>query len=470
MKKKILITDLPWRGKAYAGRAGMRWAHTSHKEPVISFRPFPFYLATAAAVLENAGHEVLVIDALAEKLSLNNYFKLVKNFAPDYIIAEIHTPSYNNDRQILKELKDMTDAKNIFVGPHPSALPEEVLKENKAYADYIVVSEYECTVKEIVEGKHKKGIVRQPKLVDINDLPWPARHLFKMHLYNEVFCRNYPNMQFMGSRGCPLGCSYCNIFIMNNFKRVHRKRDVTDIWDEVEYCIKKYKIKELYFDDDNIDVTPSWFSDFLDEKIKRGIKLPFTCMGHVGIKPELIHKMKKANCVGIKLGVESTNNEVLKRLKKGMTIEIAIKTVNLFKKVGIKTHLTFCIGLPGDTEDSIKNTVAFADKYGDTHQISIAAPFPGTPLYEEAKKEGWLKINSWDDFDGMEDAIVDYPNLSAKKLKLIGDTAQKNTYKKIIRSGEWKKYIKMIYQERGISGIGKLFAKRSMDVVKAVIK
>lgn len=466
---KILITDLPWSGKKYAGRAGMRWAHTSDKKPIVSFRPFPFYLACTAAVLEKVGHEVIVIDALAENLCDEEYFKRIQDVGPDFILAELHTPSYNNDREYMKKLKSLTDAKMIFAGPHPTALPKQVLKENNGVADFVLVSEYEFLALKVVDGKAKKGIV-SGSLVDINKIPWPARHLFKMNLYNEVFCRNYPNIQMMASRGCPLRCSYCNVFTMNNFQRIHRKRNVRDVVDEMRFCIDEYRPKELYLDDDNIDISPQWLNELLDEKIQRIGDFPFTCMGHVNIKEELLEKMSKANCVGMKLGIESSNNDVLKRLGKGMTREMAVKTIKECKELGIKTHLTFCIGLPGDTEQSVKETVEFAMEYGDSFQISIAAPFPATPLWSEAVKNRWIKFTSWDKFDGMKDAIVNYPNLSNKKLQYIAARAQSLSYRKALKSGEWKKYVKMVFQERGVAGVTRLVFIRSPGMVYNLLK
>ena len=465
---KVLITDLPWKGKKYAGRAGMRWAHTSDKTPLLSFRPFPFYLACTAALLEKNGHDVMVVDALAEQLTEREYLNRASAFNPDFILAEIHTPSYNNDRFYMKKLKAMTGAKMIFAGPHPTALPQQVLKENRGVADYVAVSEYEFLALKVAEGA-KKGIVRGP-LADINRIPWPARHLFNMRLYNEAFCRNYPNVQMMASRGCPMRCSYCNIYTMSNFQRVHRKRDVANVVDEMEFCIDEYKPRELYLDDDNIDISPDWFGKLLDEKISRGVDTPFTCMGHVNIKPELLVKMKKAECVGMKLGIESSDNAVLKRLGKGMTREMAIRTVRKCHELGIKTHLTFCIGLPGDTEESIKNTIEFAMEYGDSFQISTAAPFPGTPLWDEAVRNKWINFKSWDKFDGMKDAIINYPTLSSKRLQEIACNAQRLSYRKSIRSGEWKKYTRMIYQERGVRGIARLAFIRGPGMVYDLLK
>lgn len=467
--RRVLVTELPWRGVKYAGRSGMRWAHTSQKEPLLSFRPFVFFQATCAALLEKHGHNVIAIDALAEQLDEEAYFARVKEFNPEFIVAEIHTPSYNNDRYFMKKLKELTGATMIWAGPHPTALPELVIKENPESADYVVISEFEYPSLDIVEGRAKDKIVRPAQPRDINEIPWPARHLYKMHLYNEVFCRRYPNLQFMASRGCPYRCSFCNIHLMSYAEHKHRARDVKDVWDEVEANVKIYNPKEIYFDDDNIDANPKWFREFLEEKINRGITIPFTCMGHVNIRPEMLELMKKANCQGWKLGIESANNEVLKRLGKFTTREQMIRTIEKCKELGIKTHLTFCIGLPGDTEETIKETMEFAQQYADHYQVSIAAPLPGTYLWEEAEREGWLRFKSWDDFDGMQDSIIEYPTLPSKILKEVAGKGQSNTYRKVLTTGEWKKYVRMIYDEKGMTGIAKLIFIRGPGMIKDVM-
>ena len=250
---------------------------------------------------------------------------------------------------------------------------------------------------------------------------------------------------------------------------IYRHETDKDVIEEMKYCIEKYDPKELYFDDDNIDASHNWLSELMDLKIKEGIKIPFSCMGHVSIKPELLEKMKKAGLQAMKFGVESTNDEVLKRLGKGSTKELAIRTINKCKELGIKTHLTYCIGLPGDTEETVKKTVEFARTQGNHYQVSIAAPFPGTPLFKEAEENGWLNFKTWDDFDGMKDAIINYPHLSSKKLYEIYSKAQSYTYLKVLRDGEWVKYIRMIYQERGFAGLLKLVFVRGFGMVKEAI-
>lgn len=464
---RILLVNLPWRGAKYAVRAGGRWAHTFDKEEIVSFRPFPFFMGCSATLLEKSGHKVEVIDALAEKINEKKFFNKVKRFNPDYIVAETATTSYENDKIFAKELKQLTGAKIVFCGQHATALPEDVAKENNA-VDYVLVGEYEFLLKELIESKSKGKIRRITSAPDINKIPWPARQLFKIELYNEAFCREYPNVQLMTSRGCFYRCGYCNVHLMNA-GHCHRVRKARDIVDEIKFVVDKYNPKEIYFDDDTINGTPKALEAWLDLKIKEGVDIPFTAMAHVVISASMLEKMRKAGCVGMKFGIESADNNVLKRLRKGITVEQAVKTINLCKKLGIRTHLTYAIGLPGDTEQTIKKTIQFAQQYGDHYQISIASPFPGTYFFEEAMRNGWLKFKSWNDFNGLSESIVSYPHLSNKKIAKLYRWGQYSGYIKIIQSGEWRKYIKMIYKEHGLNGVARLLFVRGPGIVKNIL-
>jgi radical SAM superfamily enzyme YgiQ (UPF0313 family) len=233
--------------------------------------------------------------------------------------------------------------------------------------------------------------------------------------------------------------------------------------------IEIYKPKELYFDDDNIDANPRWFKKFLEEKLKRGIDIPFTGMGDVNVETELLELMVKGSCEGWKLGIESSNNDILKRLGKFTTREQMIRTIEKCKELGIKTHLTFSIGLPGDTEETVRDTMEFAQKYADLYQVSIASPLPGTYLWEEAEREGWLRFTSWDNFDGSRDSIIEYPTLPSKVLAEMARKCQSDTYRKVLTTGEWKKYLRMIWDEKGMTGMAKLIF-RGPGIAKNVVK
>ncbi len=467
---KILLVNPPWRGKDYAVRAGSRWAHSHSKnQKIVSYRPFPFYLGSAAALLEK-NHTVGVIDALAQNIPENEFLKQVEKFKPDLVFSEIATPSYHNDMWFMDKIKQITNAKIVLGGQHVSALPDKVVK-NK-FVDHALIGEYEFLLKNIVDSKSKKPkekIIRVKELVDINKIPWPARHMFDMSLYNEPFCNNYPNIQMLASRGCYYRCSYCTIFMMYG-GRNYRFRNPSDILDEIEHCIEKYNPKEFYFDDDLVNGKPDQLEKFCEQKIKRKIDIPFSAMAHSKITKQTLKLMKRAGCTALKFGVESSSDDVLKQLGKGITIDSVKKAVKNCKDLGIRTHLTYAIGLPGDTEKKVKDTIRFAMEYGDSYQISICTPYPGTPYFETAKQNGWLRYDSWQDFDGAKGAIVDLPTLSAKQTNKLYELGKNSVYRKFLQSGEFTKLIKMAYQEGGMLHLAKLSLLRGPGIAKAVIE
>ena len=471
---KVLFTSLPWLGKVFSAKEGHRWSYTSDKTPIISFEAFPFYLAYAAANVRKFGHEVSVIyDHKYNDTKLYpKYLKEIERIKPDVLVAETSTPSYINDKKVIRDIKQVApNTKICLTGQHATALPEEVMQENFGVINHVLVGEYEFTSLEVANSKREDGselphVLRNLKLHDIDSIPWPARDLFDMNIFNDTFCENYPNAHIIFSRGCYYSCSYCNIHLSNDAVRKQRVRNIHDVIEEMKFCVEKYHPKEFWIEDDIFNGSEEKVREFCRVKIQESVDTPFSALCHAKIQRETLEMMKMAGCTGIKFGVESADHEVLLRLKKGLTMDMVKKTLINCKELGIRTHLTFAIGLPGDTEETIKKTLRFAQSAGTAYQVSIATPFPGTPLYEEAKANGWLNFNSWEDFDGLNKALINYPTLSAEILYKYYLLAQDSTYKKVFTSGDYKKYLKMIYQERGVVGLLKL-AKRP-DIIKSV--
>jgi anaerobic magnesium-protoporphyrin IX monomethyl ester cyclase len=466
---RVLFVNLPWRGKDYAVRAGSRWAHSIQKtKKIVDYRPFPFFMASAAA-LAGKNHNVMIIDALAEGISEQEFFRRAKAFGPEAILAELSTPSYNNDILFLKELKRQLGARIIVAGQHPSALPKETLRENQ-FIDYVLVGEYEYLLKSVLDNPMlKTRILENRRLADIDAIPWPARQLLNMNLYNEPFCHSYPNIQMIASRGCYYRCSYCNTFLLYG-GRNYRFRNPKDIVDEMEHCIRTYHPKEIYFDDDLINAQPEKLEEMCRIKIRRGIKLAWSAMAHSNISRKTLQLMKKSGCRALKFGVETINEESLRLLGKGITVKMVKQAVKNCKELGIRTHLTYAIGLPGETEESLKKTIEFAMEYGDSYQISLATPYPGTPLYNLAKQKGWLRVDSWTEFDGARRSILNYPGLGADKIYNLYLLGQKSFYRKLLESGEYKKFIRMAYEEGGIPNLLRLFFVRGPGILKSVIE
>ena len=284
----------------------------------------------------------------------------------------------------------------------------------------------------------------------------------------KVYDMTNNNHNFFANNILVHNCSYCNIHLSNDSIRRQRVRNIHDVVAEMKFCVEKYRPKEFWIEDDIFNGSEEKVREFCRVKIQEGVNTPFSALCHAKIQRETLEIMKMAGCTGIKFGMESADAQVLLRLKKGLTLDMVKKTLQNCKELDIRTHLTFAIGLPGDTEETIKKTLRFAQNAGTAYQVSIATPFPGTPLYEEAKKNGWLNFNSWEDFDGLNKALINYPTLSAETLYKYYLLAQDSTYKKVFTSGDYKKYIKMIYQERGITGLLNL-VKRP-DIIRSVWK
>ncbi|HIH37498.1 radical SAM protein [Candidatus Woesearchaeota archaeon] len=467
---RVLMACLPWPkpGSKYQAREGMRWSHTSDKEPVVSFRAFPFYLGYASAVIRDHGHEIKVIDCLAEKTSVDDFLLLVREFSPDFMVSEMSSPSYSSDCLMFKKVKEASPrTKLVAAGQHPTALPEEVIKENEGIIDHVLVGEYDFTANDLVSGKTTDKIIKSPENVELDTIPWPARELFNIKLYNETFCDEYPNANMLFSRGCPYRCNYCNIYLMSHNRKI-RYRSPKDTAKEMKFLVDTYKMKELYFDDDNITVLQPRLVELCHEIKNAELGIPWKAMGHVSVKKETLDLMRSVGCNGMKFGVEVADDEILRRLGKGITVKMVEDTVNHCKKIGIKTHLTFCLGLPGETEETMLKTIEFAQKYGDSFQMSMAAPFPGTPLYEEAKANGWLKMDSWDDLNGLNRAIIDYPDLSGEVIYTMFSDGIKGSYLKAFKGKEPIKFLKMIYKESGVRGLMRLMRRR--DIVTGAIQ
>jgi radical SAM superfamily enzyme YgiQ (UPF0313 family) len=471
---KILICNPPWlKGERTGIRSGSRWPFTIEKKKESvreKYMPFPFNLAYAAAVLEKNGFEVNVIDAIAMEYSENQFLNKVKKINPDLIFMESFTPSFENDLYYAKRLKEITHAIIVFGGQHVTALPNEVLKF--PFIDFGVIAEYDYTLLELVEklskGKKLKNIAglaykdkgeiivnkRRP-LVDVNGLPFPARHLFPMDRYNENFCDYFPNIQILTSRGCPFRCIFC-LEPWVWYGPSYRARNVDLVIKEIEEVVERYKPKEIYFDDSTFTVDNERTIKLSNAIKNSGIDLPWSCMtaANTVLKKEMLVRMYESGCYKMKLGLESASSEILKNVGKPFRVEDLERVLRWCKEIGIRVHLTSMFGLPGETVSTIKKTLEYLRKVAEkglaeSLQFSIATPFPGTKFYEMAKQNGWLISSKWSDFDGTCKAVISYPNLSAEEIekyyRMAPEIWRKAGYKNL--SLIWKKLKRSL--ERG---------------------
>ncbi len=470
---QIVLANLPWiNNKDYIGiRAGSRWPHLRLKKESLPYFPFPFFLAYAAAVLKKENHKVFLKDCIAEEMNEEDCFEWLDKIKPDVVVIEVSTPSIYNDLNYANKIKTKYNSTIILVGQHATALPEELLHEE--YIDYTLLGEYEYVLRDLISAlinkqeaslihgvcmrKSGKIIIneRADLIKDLSTMPYPLRDELPMHKYIDPFCKHAPNVQMISSRGCPYSCTFCLEPWVYYGKSNYRMRQALDVVEEMEMLIKTYKAREIYFDDSSFSVNQNRVHEICNEILKRKIKIYWSCMADAKLEEETIKLMKKAGCIALKFGVESANLTILKNINKHINLNQVYQVVKLCKKYKIESHATYSFGLPGETKETLKNTIDFAFKLKtDTAQFSVIIPYPGTKMFDQAKKEGWLQIRNWEDFNGLKDSVINYPNLQGEEIV----NAMKYCRKRIlIRTAlnprQALQYLKLIYNYEGAKGM-----------------
>ena len=383
----------------------------------------PLFLAYAAAVIEKEGLEVELIDCPPLHISQKTLLeKINKNIG--LIVIQTAAPSIKEDMKIAQQIKNkFPEIKMVLVGPHASALDKEILEENKCI-DFIARGEYEYTIRDLakeVEPEDILGItfrkngkivrnLDRPYIENLDELPFPARHFLPMNKYFEPVFKSKRTFRLFGSRGCIFNCIFC-LWPQTMFGKKIRLRSPKKIVDEIEHLINVYQAKGIYFEDDTFTAVPKQVIEICDEILSRKIKIPWSCLGRVDcINEEMLIKMKKAGCMMIRYGPESSSQEILDQTRKGITVEQSAKAIRMTKKIGIGTYADYIFGLPGETKNTMEQTIKFAISLNsDYSQFPVAIPYPGTELYRRAEKNGWLKIDK-------EKIFLEYPNLKAEEI------------------------------------------------------
>lgn len=476
-------------------RAGSRWPFSvvKKKKDKIPYVPFPFYLAYSAALLERENFEVYVNDAVALNQSLNDFIEQTVALAPDIILFETSTPTINYDLQLVKRLKSKLNSIICLAGPHVTAFPGEILNQNPE-VDYIFLQEYELNflnmvknlrdkkkvseVKGIAYRKDSKIIVNRPELIDpLDQLPMPARHLFpsKEADFTKYYWNDFrvykPAIQMHSSRGCPFKCNFClwnQVMYANGPYRMFSPKRVVD---EMEYCIKKYGAREIYFDDDSFTINKNHVLQICKGIRKRKLNIKWSCMGDaMVIDEELIGAMADSGCIGLCFGVESGNKDILRRINKPVQLEKVKRVAHWCAKRKIKTHATFTFGLLGETRETMLQTLDFAKQLDtDSVQFSITTPFPGTKYYYELKERNLLLTEDWDRFDGTSSCVVKFENLTNEEIESFCERASGLWLRNKLKKPQW--IFRQLYNlNRGIKGQGIEFlfkrAKRAIELLR----
>jgi radical SAM superfamily enzyme YgiQ (UPF0313 family) len=386
---------------------------------------YPMIPAYAATLLKKDGHEVFWDDGIADKLTYEQWFSRIFRKKPDIIAMETKTPVVKMHWKIINHLKNHAvknnwDPKIVLFGDHVTALPEESMRNSSV--DFIVTGgDYDFLLLSLCKTEKKfehgiwyreKGKIKttgQPLLNhNLDKLPMIDRGLtqWEKYAYKNGNFKYTPGTYVMAGRDCWWGrCSFCSWTTLYPGK-TYRTVSVDRHLEEVGKLINDFKVREI-FDDSGCFPKGEWLEDFCKGIIDRGYhkKVVFGCNTRVGaINNEQFKLMKQANFRFILIGLESMNHDTLERLNKGINVKDIEKTIRGCKAAGLEPHITTMVGYPWENREEAQKTIDFAKRmfskgFIDTLQATIVVPYPGTPLFSEAVKKGWLISENWDDYD-----------------------------------------------------------------------
>src|SRR6476646_5869985 len=421
MPLKTLFLNPP-SFETFDGGAGSRWPATREIE---SFW-YPVWLAYPAGMLEGAR----LLDAPSHHVSGEETINIARQY--EFLVLFTSTPGFPGDMRLVKAIKAANPSIKIaFVGPHVSVLPEKSLRECPEI-DFVCRKEFDFAVVDYAKGKPleeipgasflKDGKVVHnpdaPQIQDLDALPHVTK-IYKRDLdvtrYNVPFLLN-PYVSLYTTRGCPAQCTFC-LWPQTLSGHPWRKRSNDDVAREMAKA-KEYwpNVKEFFFDDDTFNIQKARTIE-LCEKLKP-LKLTWSCTSRVTTDYDTLKAMRDAGCRLMIVGYESGDPQILKNIKKGATVERARQFTKDAHKLGLVVHGDFILGLPGETRETIQNTIAFAKELDvETIQVSVAHAYPGTELYDFAVKNGFMvSTNKMVDEGGHQLAHIQYPGLPADEI------------------------------------------------------
>src|SRR5271168_3201659 len=434
MMKTLFLQPPSFDG--FDGGAGSRY---QAKREIKSFW-FPTWLAQPAALVPGSK----LIDSPPARIGLDR----VTAAARQHELCVIHTstPSFASDVKVAAALKDANPSLKIgFVGAKVAVQPTESLAQG-APIDFVARNEFDFTVKEVAEGydwdaidgisyRNKAGAIVHNKdrqiLEDMDQLPF-VTEVYKRDLRIEDYFIGYllhPYLSLYTGRGCKSRCTFC-LWPQTVGGHNYRVRSPGHVAEEIRLIQASFpQVREIFFDDDTFTDNLPRAEAIARELGKMGVV--WSCNAKANVPRETLKVLKDNGLRLLLVGYESGNQQILYNIKKGMRIEVAKKFTKDCHELGIKIHGTFILGLPGESKETIEETILFAkDINPHTLQVSLAAPYPGTFLHRQAVENNWLDAAHAELIDarGVQIAPLHYPHLSHEEIFDSVETFYKRFY------------------------------------------
>lgn len=443
-------------------------------------------LAQMAALLVPT-YKVQIIDANAERMGWREFANLISKYQPKYYLSQLTAPTLENDMYGVF-LAKARGATTMVFGTHITPIPVETMRPYPAL-DIGLVGEPDLTLRDLIdhlEGKiderppfiqklindhdpdyrpalnedgtvnmHEiKGIVwreageiilnkNRPFIKDLDDLPVPLHEMLPYKKYVMPLMKG-PFTFIVTSRGCTAGCIYCIKHV--SYQYTVRLRSPEKVLEEL-LVLKKLGINNVNMYADLFTANRDQVIGICKAMIDANINMKWTCNSRVDyVDEEMLNLMAKAGCFLMTWGIESGSEQVLRHARKGAYPETAMRSLTWARKAGIKNWGYFIIGLPTETEETIRQTIEFSKKLPlDIALFHVAAPYPGTPFFFEVVRENWFRPGTrWEQVDMDKGTVLDYPGLPAEKLLYW----QKRAFREwALRPGPIMTYLKMLFSD-----------------------
>jgi radical SAM superfamily enzyme YgiQ (UPF0313 family) len=443
-------------------------------------------LAQMAALLQPT-YSVRVVDAVAERMNWKTFEDLLRKERPRYYVTQLTAPTLQNDLYGTFLAKTV-GAVTMAFGTHITPMPRETLRPYPSL-DFGLRGEPDLTLRDLIDhlegnqfnrpddiqtlfrkhdatyeprrlpqldsGRHDFSSVRglvwrradevvvnpdRPFIADLDDLPAPLYHLLPLQQYRMPLLKG-PFAFIVTSRGCPAGCTYCIKHV--SYGPTMRLRSPKKLVEEIQE-LGRLGVHNVHMYADLFTVNRNQVIGLCNEILAAGLQIKWTCNSRVDfVDLEMLGLMARSGCHLIAWGIESGDKAILAHARKGVDPDRARQSLQWAKQAGIKNWGYFIIGLPGETVETIKTTIAFAKSLPlDIALFHIAAPYPGTPFFNEVAKNRWFRAGTrWEEVDMDESTVLDYPNLRAEELEYW----QKRAFREwAMRPGPMMTYVKML--------------------------